>query len=135
MALRRRVTTAFSPLRHHADRGASGKYRPAPLGVVATDHWASRDDGRYVIDNIETEAAYTKVNEFAVQRDDPCQAVSQVACTHEFNRGDWRPRIEAEIIMRADQTHFHMTARIVAIDDRVPFFERVFEQSFPRDHQ
>jgi len=28
-----------------------------------------------------------------------------------------------------------MIARIVAIDDRTPFVERVFEQSFPRDYQ
>jgi len=131
----------FAPVQHAPaapvtvhDPGSERREVFHDIDTQTTTFRGTRDDGRYVIDDIGTEVAYTKIKEFTIQRDDPGQAISRVACTHAYSRGDWHPRVETEITLRSDSTHFHLTARIVATDDGAPFFEKAFQESFARDH-
>jgi uncharacterized protein len=92
-----------------------------------------RDDGAYVIDEIGTEIAYTKVKQFSVHRSDPDRTRSRIACTAHYKRGDWDARVESDLVMTCDRTHFHIEGKIRTFDHGRTFMDRDFRKSFKRD--
>jgi hypothetical protein len=44
---------------------------------------------------------------------------------------DWR--VETDVTMTSDKTHFHMEGRVKTFDTGKPFIERSFRKSFKRD--
>ena len=104
------------------------------VGSQRTRVLFDRDDGRYVIDDIGTEMTCGKIEESAVSRDDPGDALTTIAWHFHYRRGDWDARTETETTMTSDKTHFHLSATVRAYDRGKLFAERQFNESFARDH-
>ena len=79
---------------------------------ATTNFVIKRNDGTYVIDEIGTEISYTKLKDYGVGWRDPDAARSLVACTRHYRRGDWDARVETELVMTSDKTHFHMEGKV-----------------------
>lgn len=63
---------------------------------------------------------------------DPLSARGRNHWTDETRRGDWRVRTETWSALTADETHFHLTARIEAYEGDALVFERGFEKTIER---
>jgi hypothetical protein len=92
-----------------------------------------RNDGTYRIDEIGTEISLTKLKDFAVSRDGSEPPSSMVGTTVHFRRGDWDARVETEVAMTSDKTHFHMEGQVRTFKNGEPFFEKTYRKSFKRD--
>ena len=104
------------------------------IGERLTTFTADRDDGLYVLDDIGTELSFTRVRSSSIIDDEPLSAISTVACTASFRRGDWDVRVESDIQMSCTATAFNFTARLAAYDAGAIFAERLFTREIPRDH-
>jgi uncharacterized protein len=98
-----------------------------------TNFTIKRDDGAYVIDDIGTEISYTKLKDYALGRYDPSTARSLVACTAHYRRGEWDARVETELVMTSDKTHFHIEGKVKTFEGGKPFIDRNFKRSIKRD--
>jgi hypothetical protein len=92
------------------------------------------DDGRYVIDEIETEIASNRHKEYEIHRDKPHTARTRIACHQEYRRGSWNPKVDTEVSVTSDRTHFHIRGTVRAFEGETPFASRDFAQSIPRDN-
>jgi hypothetical protein len=92
------------------------------------------DDGRYIIDEIETEIASNRHKVYEIQRDKPGTAKTRIACRQEYRRGNWNPKVDTEVSVTSDGTHFHIRGSVRAFDGETPFASRDFAQSIPRDN-
>ena len=68
-----------------------------------------------------------------IRPDDPLSAQVEAAWTMETARGDWRTRAESSGLMWADETHFHLEARLVAFEGDEQIFEKSWRERIPRD--
>lgn len=93
-----------------------------------------RDDGSYVIDDIGTEVSSTKTKDYSVGWENPDDARATVACTTHYRREDWDARVETEVVMTSDKTHFHIEGKVRTFDNGKPFMSREFRQSIRRDN-
>ncbi len=93
----------------------------------------TRDDGRMRIDDIGTIRHYGKVKEFSISHNDPLTAETFVSVFAEYDRDDWKARLETKIRMRADKTHFIFHSHVDAFADGERFFTRSFEHRVKRD--
>jgi putative CocE/NonD family hydrolase len=92
------------------------------------------DDGRYIIDDTGTEVASNRNKVYEIGRSDPSSVKTTVTCSQEFRRGSWNARVETEVIVTSDQTHFHITATVKTFDNDSPFESLNFDETIPRDH-
>jgi predicted acyl esterase len=103
---------------------------------VATDRTVvrnSRNDGCARIDDTGTTAAYRKVKQFAIARNDPLTAETEVSVSTHFRRADWDARLETRIRMTCDRTHFIFHADVDAFADGQRCFSRSFDHRISRD--
>jgi hypothetical protein len=103
---------------------------------VATDRTVvrnSRNDGCARIDDTGTTVAYRKVKQFAIARNDPLTAETEVSVSTHFRRADWDARLETRIRMTADRTHFIFHADVDAFADGQRCFSRSFDHRIARD--
>jgi putative CocE/NonD family hydrolase len=103
---------------------------------VATDRTVvrnSRNDGCARIDDTGTTVAYRKVKQFAIARNDPLTAETEVSVSTHFRRADWDARLETRIRMTADRTHFIFHADVDASADGQRCFSRSFDHRIARD--
>jgi predicted acyl esterase len=91
------------------------------------------DDGRYVIDEIGTEIGSTRFKTYAVGRHDPLSAATTVSCSQTYRRGDWDVRVDAELAVICDQSHFQLNGKIRAYERGKPFRSRDFVRRIRRD--
>jgi len=70
---------------------------------------------------------------YSIIKDDPLSAYARCHWSEELEREDWRVRTETYSGMRADATHFHLTARIEAYEDDELVFEKGFAETIPRE--
>jgi uncharacterized protein len=104
---------------------------------VASQHQSfdiKSDDGRYIIDEIGTEVASTRNKFYEINRNDPSSVKTTIRCSQEFRRGNWNARVETEVIVSSDRTHFHITGTVKTFDHDVPFENRDFAETITRDH-
>ncbi|MGI9334670.1 MAG: CocE/NonD family hydrolase [Gammaproteobacteria bacterium] len=94
----------------------------------------TRDDGRYVIEDIGTELHYAKQKAFSILPDDPTSAEQTVDCQAHFRRGKWDARVAVKTTMTADEKHFYLNASVRAFDRGRVFLERDFRHRFARDN-
>ncbi len=92
------------------------------------------NDGRYVLGDTGTEIAARRTKIYEISRLDPTSARTRVICHHEYKRGDWQARVETEVAVTSDATHFHITGTVRTFDHEEPFASRDFEERIPRDH-
>ena len=64
----------------------------------------------------------------------PIRSVPWLRCTAHYRRGDWDARVETELVMTSDKTHFHMEGTVRTFDGGKPFIARDFKRSFKRDN-
>jgi len=69
---------------------------------------------------------------YSIAKDDPLSACARCHWSEELEREGWRVRTETFSDMRADLTHFHLTARIEAWEDDELVFETDFAETIPR---
>ena len=98
-----------------------------------TTFHAVSDDGRYVIDETGTEIASRRSKTYSITRGEPTSAMTSVACHQEYRRDDWDVRVETEVAVTSDVTHFHVTGTVRAFEKGEVFATRDFEEKIPRD--
>jgi putative CocE/NonD family hydrolase len=116
------------------DPGAETRHVIRDIEKERTNFVIKRNDGTYVIDEIGTEISYTKLKDYGVGWTDPGMARSLIACTAHYRRGDWDARVETELVMTSDKTHFHMEGKVRTFDGGKPFLARDFKRSIKRDN-
>ena len=114
--------------------GSETRHIVRDLGRRRTDFIASRDDGAYVIDDIGTEQAFTRVRSSSVVDGEPLRATASVECRATYRRGDWDVRVESDIEMTCDEDAFHFKARLAAYEGDDLFAQRHFTRMIPRGH-
>lgn len=101
-------------------------------------------DGREVLEIVDDFGKYRIVEHgmvagsvgrerYAIHPDDPLSAEASAHWTEELEREGWRVRTETFSDIRADATHFRMTARIEAYEGDDLVFSRDFDETIPRD--
>ncbi|HJR21276.1 MAG TPA: CocE/NonD family hydrolase, partial [Dongiaceae bacterium] len=91
------------------------------------------DDGRYVINDIGTEQTSTRTKTYRIQRNDPTACFCSVLSTQTYKRGDWDARVDSEVAVTSDRTHFHVTAWVKAYDHGKIFATREYKEKIKRD--
>jgi putative CocE/NonD family hydrolase len=91
------------------------------------------DDGQYTLDEIGTEQTSTRTKTYSVQREDPTTCRTLVGCTQSYKRGDWDARVETEVAVSCDKTHFHVTGWLKAYDHGELFATREYKEKIKRD--
>ncbi|MER9174367.1 CocE/NonD family hydrolase [Mesorhizobium sp. M0955] len=91
-------------------------------------------DGTFVLDDTATEFSYTKSKELTIGWSSLEDVRAAVAISCRYRRSDWDARVESEVVMTSDETHFHIEAKVSAFDKDEPFMTREFRQSVPRDN-
>ena len=86
-----------------------------------------------VIDDIGTKISLTKEKDFEISRDGSAPPRSSIMTTVHYQRGKWDARVETEVTMTSDKTHFHMNAESRTFMNGAPFITRSFKKSFKRD--
>ena len=115
------------------DSGAETRHVILDIEKQRVNFTIRRNDGTYVIDDIGTEISLTKLKDFAVSRSGRENPRSLVGTTVHYKRGDWDARVETEVSMTSDRTHFHMEGHVRTFERGRPFLERSFKRSFKRD--
>ena len=69
---------------------------------------------------------------YSIRPDDPLSAHARCHWTEEIEREGWSVRTETFSAMRADATHFHLTARIEAFENDELVFEKDFSETIAR---
>jgi hypothetical protein len=92
------------------------------------------DEGRlrYLDNGLETE--HKTVELFKVREGDPLSTSQQIRSTIEFQRDEWRVRVETDSLMTADATHFHLSNHMDAYEGDVRVFTKSWTTAVPRDH-
>jgi len=116
------------------DAGAETRHVVKDIENECTNFIIKRNDGTYVIDEIGTEISYTKLKDYGIGWRDPNGVRSLVACTAHYQRGDWDARVETELVMTSDKTHFHMEGKVRTFEKGKPFLARDFKRSIKRDN-
>jgi putative CocE/NonD family hydrolase len=104
------------------------------LGTGRTEVAVSRDDGRWVVDDVGTEQTYTRVRTTTITDDDPASARAHLAIRASYRRGDWSVRIHTDIAVSCDRHEFRIEAVLRTMDGDTVFAERRFDERVPRDH-
>jgi hypothetical protein len=92
------------------------------------------DDGRYVIEDTGTEVASKRIKIYEIGREGPAAAVTRIFCRQEYRRQGWNPTVETEVKVACDETHFHITGTVRAVEGDTPFAARDFKESIARDN-
>jgi hypothetical protein len=87
-----------------------------------------------VIEDTGTEISSKRIKIYEVSREIPTSAVTRVICSQEYRRGAWTPRVETEVTIACDETHFHISGRVRAFEGEETFATRDFKESISRDH-
>lgn len=104
---------------------------------VATQHMeltVRSDDGRYRIEETDTEVSSSYARRITIARDDPGSASSESDYRSGFSRADWQARLHTKITVTSTVKSFHIKGTLSAYDQDKPFAERVFDEVIPRDH-
>jgi predicted acyl esterase len=104
------------------------------VGSQKTVFHIESDDGRFVIEDTKTEVSSKRIKIYEVGREAPSSAVTRVICSQEYRRGAWNPRVETEVRVSCDETHFHISGQVRAFEGGKPFAARDFKESIARDH-
>lgn len=92
------------------------------------------DDGRIKLIGSGMETDDRAVETYTILEDDPLSADVSIQRTLEYQRDDWRVRIETDSRMTSDATHFHVNNVMDAYEGTVRVFSKSWDFSVPRDH-
>jgi len=109
--------------------------------TVTQDHvdgWTTMtmesDEGRlrFLDNGLETD--HRSVETFKVRDGDPLSTSEHIRTVIEFQRDDWRVRVETDSLMTADAGHFHLANQMDAYEGDVRVFTKSWTTSIPRDN-
>ena len=115
------------------DPGAETRHVVLDIESQRVNFHIMRNDGSYIIDDIGTKISLTKEKDFEISRDGSAPPRSSIMTTVHYQRGKWDARVETEVTMTSDKTHFHMNAESRTFMNGAPFITRSFKKSFKRD--
>ena len=88
---------------------------------------------RWRIDDAGTTIGHRIRRAFSILDDDPSSARAAIEQAMEFERGDWRIRLETSTRLQADADMFHADCAAAAFEDGREVFRRAWRFSVPRD--
>ena len=109
--------------------------------TVTQDHmdgWTTMtmesDEGRlrFLDNGLETD--HRSIETFKVRDGDPLSTSEHIQTVIEFQRGDWRVRVETDSLMTADASHFHLSNQLDAYEGDVRVFRKSWTTAIPRDN-
>jgi len=131
---------ALPPVEHSPPLALDWVRAPRREHTVAHDRvggWTTltqtSDEGRvrFLAHGLEMDHRSTEV--FSVREGDPLSAMQQIRAVTEFQRDEWRTRVETESVMTADATHFHLANHMDAYEGEVRVFSKTWTQAIARD--
>jgi hypothetical protein len=109
--------------------------------TVTFDHvdgWSTlkvlNDEGRirFLDNGLETDHCSTET--FKVREGDPLSSSQHFKTTIEFQRDDWRVRIETDSLMTSDATHFHLSNHMDAYEGDTRVFTKSWSRTVKREN-
>ena len=94
----------------------------------------TNDEGRLRFQDNGLEMDHRSTEIFKVREGDPLSVSQHIKTVVEFERDDWRTRVETESLMTADATHFYLSNHMDAYEDGTRVFTKSWTNSIPRDH-
>ena len=104
------------------------------LAERRTTFVAERDDGEYVLDDIDTTQTFTRVRSNSIVDDDPQSATATVTSAATYRREGWNVPVETEVHQYCDADHFFVDAHLVAFDGADEFARCSWSHVIERDH-
>jgi hypothetical protein len=114
---------------------------PRRAHTVTQDHvdgWTTltqvNDEGRlrFLDNGLETDHCITET--FKVREGDPLSLSQHFRIVIEFERENWRVRVETDSLMTADATHFHLSNHMDAYEDDTRVLSKSWTKAVPRDN-
>ena len=91
-------------------------------------------EGVFRFDEIDMLEDHSLTRRLTVQADDPLSAKSAISQSFTMGRAGWMIRVETETEMTGSADAFRMTGTVRAFENGELVVERIYDQSFPRDH-
>ena len=91
------------------------------------------DEGRVRFLDHGLETDYCSTETFKVREGDPLSVRQHFQTTTEFQRNEWRVRVETDSLMTADATHFHLSNHMDAYEGDTRVFTKSWIKAIPRD--
>ncbi|NNK50063.1 MAG: CocE/NonD family hydrolase [Xanthomonadales bacterium] len=131
----------FEPAEISAPLGVSAVRSPRREHTVTQDHvnqWITfrqvNDEGRWRFIDHGLEMDHSSTEIFRVREGDPLSTRQQIRSAIEFQRTDWRVRIETDSVMTASATHFHLSSQLDAYEGDTRVFTKCWTRDIPRDN-
>ncbi len=84
------------------------------------------------LDEIDLTLGYAIAKKYRIHATDPLRAQTEVVQRIEFERGDWRVRIESSTSLKAEREHFHFKAELRAFESGDQVFIKAWDERIPR---
>jgi predicted acyl esterase len=91
------------------------------------------DDGRmrYAATGMEVESVATET--YSIVDGEPLSLISRITRDLEYQRAEWRVRVETESVMTADADHFHLSHQLNAYEGHTRVFTKAWTKAIPRN--
>jgi len=86
---------------------------------------------RYIQTGMETDA--TQISTYSICEGDPLSAEVSIQYKSEYQRGEWRVRVETDSKMSADAERFFVSNRLDAYEGNTRVFSKAWACAIPRD--
>jgi len=92
------------------------------------------DEGRIRFQDNGLETDYCSTETFKVREGDPLSVNQHFLTVTEFQRDDWRVRVETDSLMTADATHFFLSNHMDAYEGDIRVFTKSWTKTISRKH-
>jgi hypothetical protein len=131
----------FPPVEHSPPLAVTVVRAPRREHTVTHDRIDDRttlvqvsDEGRVRFEDHGLEVDHRSTEVVSVREGDPLSARQEIRSITQFQRADWRTRVETDSVMTADATHFHLSNHMDAYEGDTRVFTKAWVRSIPRDH-
>ena len=103
------------------------------IGSGLVTYFIEEDMGHFTIDHIGLETDFVQREAYRIRDDDPLSAEIEISYAISIGRGNWRTRSQTRTVMRADKTHFILTASLDAYEGEQRIVARNWQDRIARD--
>ncbi len=122
------------PLAKTYHRPAAGRrWIERDIGSGLVTYFIEEDMGHFTIDHIGLETDFVQREAYRIRDDDPLSAEIEISYAISIGRGNWRTRSQTRTVMRADKTHFILTASLDAYEGEQRIIARNWQERIARD--
>lgn len=90
-------------------------------------------EGVIRFDEIDTTIGHSMSRTLTIKGNDPNSARSRITQSIDLSGPSWTVRIETDTEMTSTPTHYRMIGAVRTFDNGVPFVERTYDETIPRD--